>query len=143
MKKPFQILLPFCLLLLAVFLLPGCASSTQTKTLDAALSQYEKFIRWSEWEAAAGSIAPEYVVEHPITRLDMDRLKLFRVTGYTIRSTTPDSSGLAIRQVVEITLFNRTQAVERTLVDQQDWRYDEDLKRWMLHSSLPDVTKAR
>lgn len=143
MKKPFLNLSPLCLLLLAAFLLPGCASSTQTKTLDTALSQYEKFVRWSEWDAAAGSIAPEYLAEHPITRLDMDRLKLFRVTGYTIRSTTPDSSGLAIRQVVEITLFNRTQAVERTLIDNQDWRYDEELKRWMLHSSLPDVTKSR
>lgn len=143
MRNPFQKISTVLLGLLAALALSACASSTQTKTLDVALSQYEKFIRWSEWEAASGSIAPKYLAEHPITRLDMDRLKLFRVTGYMIRSTTPDSSGLEILQVVEISLFNRTQAVERTLIDQQVWRYDEDLKRWMLHSSLPDVTKAR
>lgn len=143
MKKALHTCITSFLLMLAVSILHGCASSTQAKSLDTALSQYEKFIRWSEWEAASGSIAPEYLATHPITRLDMDRLKLFRVTGYVIRSTTPDSTGLGVTQVVEITLFNRTQAVERTLIDRQDWRYDEELKRWMLHSSLPDVTKSR
>jgi hypothetical protein len=44
-------------------------------------------------------------------------------------------------QVVEIKMFNSHQAVERTIIDEQEWRYDEERKRWLLHSDLPDPTK--
>jgi hypothetical protein len=40
-----------------------------------------------------------------------------------------------------IKLFNANQAVERTIIDQQEWRYNEEAKRWLLHSGLPDPTK--
>ena len=86
-------------------------------------------------------IAPEYLAEHPISRLDMDRLRLFRVTAYTIRSTGVYDEGMTARQVVEIKMFNANQAVERTIIDEQEWRYHENLKRWLLHSGLPDPTK--
>jgi hypothetical protein len=38
-------------------------------------------------------------------------------------------------------MFNKTQGVERTIIDEQEWRYNEEVKRWLLHSSLPDPTK--
>jgi hypothetical protein len=98
-------------------------------------------VRWSQLDAAADFVAPEYLVEHPITRLQMERLRLFRVTAYTVRSTGVFDEGLTARQVVEIKLFNARQAVERTIIDEQEWRYHEDVKRWLLHSGLPDPTQ--
>ena len=131
----------------AIFLLAlitACASSNkQTKTLDLTLTEYEKTVRWSQWDLAASSIAPDYLQENPITRLDMDRLRLFKVTKYNVRSSIPFDGGLALRQVVEIGMFAKNRAVERTLIDEQEWRYNAELERWFLHSGLPDVTKAR
>ena len=132
------------LTLLAAALLAGCPSSSkQSKTLDLTLQQYEKAVRWSQWDVAANHIDPEYLVDNPITRLDMDRLRLFRVTQYNVRSSVGFDAGLGFQQVVEIRLFNRNRAVERTIIDQQEWRYNADTERWNLHTGLPDVTQAR
>ena len=136
-------LFPLTCLVLAMLFLSACASNPQVKSLDTTLTQYEQIIRWSQWEGAAGFLSPESLVDKPITRLDMDRLRLFRVTQYIIRSGVPSDEGLAFRQTVEIRLFNRNQATEKYLIDQQEWRYDTDSERWLLHSGLPDVTKAR
>jgi hypothetical protein len=128
----------------AMLALTGCPSgSKMTKTLDLTLLQYEKAVRWSEWEVAANHLAPAYLDANPITRLDMDRLRLFRVTQYIVRSTTPFDAGMGLSQVVEIRMFNRSRAVERSYIDQQEWRYDADTERWFLHSGLPDVTRLR
>ena len=121
--------------------LAGCPSNPAEKSRGETFKQYETIIRWSQWDAAADFIAPEYLAEHPITRLEMDRLRLFRVTAYTIRSTGIYDEGMTARQVVEIKLFNANQAVERTILDEQEWRYHENVKRWLLHSGLPDPTQ--
>ena len=121
--------------------LAGCPSNPVEKSRGETFKQYETIIRWSQWDAAADFIAPEYLAKHPISRLDMDRLRLFRVTAYTIRSTGVYDEGMTARQVVEIKMFNSNQAVERTILDEQEWRYHEDVKRWLLHSGLPDPTQ--
>ena len=76
-----------------------------------------------------------------ISRLEMDRLRLFKVTAYTVRSTGLIDDGLTARQTVEIRMFNNQQGVERTVLDEQEWRYNPETKLWRLHSGLPDPTK--
>ena len=132
---------PTLILVLAAIALAGCPSNPVEKTRGETFKQYETIIRWSQWDAAADFIAPEYLAEHPISRLDMDRLRLFRVTAYTVRSMGLLDEGLTALQVVEIKMFNANQAVERTIIDEQEWRYHEDSKRWLLHSGLPDPTQ--
>jgi hypothetical protein len=129
------------LLALAVATLAACVPNPVEKSRGEAFKQFETIIRWSQWDAAADFIAPEFLAENPITRLEMDRLRLFRVTAYTVRSTGVFDEGLTARQVVEIKLFNANQAVERTIIHEQEWRYHEDVKRWLLHSGLPDPTQ--
>lgn len=124
-------------------MLTACGSNPAEKSRSEALKQYETIIRWSQWDAAVDFLAPEYLEANPISRLDMDRLRLFRVTQYTLRSARVFDDGLAAQQVVEIRLFNTNQAVERTLIDQQEWRYDPVRQRWLLHSGLPDPTQGR
>jgi hypothetical protein len=128
------------LLVLAVAV-AACSSNPAEKSRGEAFKQYETIIRWSQWDAAADFIAPEFLEENPITRLDMERLRLFRVTAYTVRSTGVYDEGMTARQTVEIRMFNKRQAVERAVIDQQEWRYHEDVKRWLLHSGLPDPTQ--
>jgi len=121
--------------------LAACTPNPADKSRGETFKQYETIVRWSQWDAAADFIAPEYLQEHPITRLEMERLRLFRVTAYTVRSTGVYDDGMTARQTVEIKMFNSHQAVERTIVDQQEWRYHPDVKRWLLHSGLPDPTQ--
>ena len=88
MKQGTQLLQKATLLLaLVVFTLASCSSNQVDKSRGEAFKQYETIIRWSQWDAAADFISPEYQLEHPITRLELDRLRLFRVTAYTLRST--------------------------------------------------------
>ena len=129
------------LLLLAVFALFACSSNQVDKKRGEALKQYETIIRWSQWDAAVDFVAMDYQLENPITRLEMDRLRLFRVTAYTVRSTGVYDDGMAMKQEVEIKLFNTQQAVERTILDTQEWRFDPEIERWQLHSGLPDPTQ--
>jgi hypothetical protein len=121
--------------------LAGCPSNQMEKSRGETFKQFETIVRWSQWDAAADFIAPEYLAEHPISRLEMDRLRLFRVTAYTIRSTGVYDEGLTARQTVELRMFNAHQAVERTIIHEQEWRYHDDVKRWLLHSGLPDPTQ--
>ena len=127
---------------LCVLALAACSGNQVDKSRGEAFKQYETIVRWSQWDAAADFISPEYLAEHPITRLDMDRLRLFRVTSYTVRSTGVYDEGMTARQVVEIRMFNKNRGVEKTILDQQEWRYNEEAKRWLLHSGLPDPTQV-
>lgn len=123
-------------------LLAGCPSSQMGKSMDETLMMYERYVRWSQWDSLVEFLAPEYLEENPITRLDLDRLRLFRVTQYIPRQTAVQTDGTAFQQVVEIRMFNQRQAVEKTIIDTQEWRWDEDAQRWFLHSGLPDVTRT-
>jgi hypothetical protein len=129
------------LLSLAVIAVAACTPNQVNQERGEAFKQYETIVRWSQWDAAADFISPEYQIEHPISRLELDRLRLFKVTAYTVRSTGVFDEGMTARQSVEIKMYNKTQGVERTIVDDQEWRYNEEVKRWMLHSGLPDPTK--
>jgi|GEM_PF-227271 len=127
-----------------LFSLPGCLPPGKLeKSRSEAFRQYETIVRWSQWDAAADFISPEYLAEQPISRLQMDRLRLFRVTQYTIRSVNVLEEGMAATQTVEIKLFNTNQGLERSIIDEQMWRYEENSQRWRLHSPLPDPTQGR
>ena len=127
--------------MLTALALAACTSNPVEKSMGETFKQYETIIRWSQWDAAADFISLEYLAEHPISRLDMDRLRLFRVTSYTLRSAGVFDEGMTSRQTVEIKMFNSQQAVERTVIDEQEWRWNEERKRWLLHSGLPDPTQ--
>jgi len=129
------------MLSLLTIVLASCIPNQVEQSRSEAFKQYETIIRWSQWDAALDFIAPEYLVEHPVSRLDMDRLRLFRVTQYTIRSTGVFDEGMTARQTVVIGMFNTSQAVERTIIDDQEWRYNPTTERWQLWSPLPDPTQ--
>ena len=122
-------------------LLTACPQTREQKDLSDTLLQYETIVRWAQWDAATAFISPKYLEDNPITRLDLDRLRLFKVTAYIVRSSTPIEDGKEVLQNVEIRMFNNQQARERTITDSQHWKYDEERGRWLLHSGLPDPTQ--
>ncbi len=122
-------------------LLVACPKTKEEKGLTETLEQYEIIVRWAQWDAAVDFVSKEFQEEHPITRLEMDRLRLFRVTQYVVRSAAPFDEGNGLIQVVEIRMFNKNQARERTIIDEQMWKYNEETERWKLHTGLPDPTQ--
>jgi hypothetical protein len=136
-----KLILRTLLMLAIATLLAGCPKTKEEKGLSETLEQYEVIVRWAQWDAAVDFVSSEYMEENPITRLDMDRLRLFRVTQYVVRSSTPYDGGNGLMQVVEIRMFNKNQARERIIIDEQNWKYNAETERWKLHSGLPDPTK--
>ncbi len=136
-----KLVLRTILLLSLAILLAGCPKTKEDKDLSETLKQYETIVRWAQWDAAIDFVSMEYQEEHPITRLDLDRLRLFRVTQYLVRSSAPIDEGKGLIQVVEIRMFNKNQARERSIIDEQYWKYNEETERWKLHSGLPDPTQ--
>ena len=136
-----KMILRTILLLSLTTLLAGCPQTKEDKDLSETLKQYETIVRWAQWDAAIDFVSMEYQVENPITRLDLDRLRLFRVTQYVVRSSAPIDDGNGLIQVVEIRMFNKNQARERSIIDEQYWKYNVETERWKLHSGLPDPTQ--
>ena len=136
-----KMILRTILLLSLTTLLAGCPQTKEDKNLSETLKQYETIVRWAQWDAAIDFVSMEYQEENPITRLDLDRLRLFRVTQYVVRSSAPIDDGNGLIQVVEIRMFNKNQARERSIIDEQYWKYNEETERWKLHSGLPDPTQ--
>ena len=124
-------------------LLTACPKTKEESDLSDTLLKYDTVIRWAQWDAAVDFLAPDYLEENPVTRLDLDRLRLFKVTQYTVRSAVNVDEGKGLVQEVEIRMFNKNRARELSVIDEQYWKYDEERKRWLLHSGLPDPTQGR
>jgi hypothetical protein len=137
-----KLILRTILLLGITALLTACPKTKEENDLSETLLRYDTIVRWAQWDAAVDFVAQEYLDEHPITRLDLDRLRLFKVTQYSVRSAIPVDEGNGLIQIVEIKMFNKHQARERIVIDEQNWKYNEELERWQLHSGLPDPTQG-
>ena len=138
-----KLILNTILMLGMAALLSACPQTKEDKDLTDTLQQYETIVRWAQWDAAIDFVSMEYQKEHPISRLELDRLRLFRVTQYSVRSAAPVDEGKGLIQVVEIRMFNKNQARERSIIDEQYWKYDKERERLYLHTGLPDPTRDR
>jgi len=125
-------------------LLASCASTSQKNlALDETLLQYGKYIRWSQFESALGLHHPQYLVDNPVSGLDIDRLNMFKVTGYAAAERNISGEGSIVEQRVVVRMYHTTSAREIAIAHDQVWKYDAELERWLLHSGLPDVTSRR
>jgi hypothetical protein len=128
---------------LSILLLTSCATQTKNLALDETLMQYAKYIRWNQFESALGLHHPKYLFEHPVSNLDIERLKLFKVTGYAASERNVSGEGNIVEQRVVIRMYRAAQGREISIAHDQMWQYDPELERWLLHSGLPDVTSRR
>jgi hypothetical protein len=110
------------------------------KVLRVTLRGYASAWRWGDIEQTLAFQDPDYVAKHPVNRFEIERYKQYRVGGY-VEQATRRTAADRVQQVVAIDLINvHTQQV-RSIVDQQEWRYDEKTKHWWLTSGLPDLSK--
>ena len=121
--------------------LAGCVTSGEKRAFDAATTDWENLVRWNQYHALVDHMHPDYLEANPVRRLDLERLKQFRTTQYRVREVQSQPEGGRVQRVVEIRFYHIHTARERTIVHREDWRWDEERERWLLHSGLPDVTQ--
>ena len=125
---------------LALLLLASCAGSPSAiNPRDNALTAYGVAIRWSEFTDALQYVDPLLLERQPLSDLERERLKQIQVTGYEVKSKHLAADG-TIEQAVEIRLISKNTQIERTVTDQQRWRWDTASKQYWLSSGLPDFT---
>ena len=127
--------------LLLLVLIAACSGSSRKTALDRTLYGYHSAIRWGDIDNAWLMVDPEYRKAHPLSSVDRGRYDQYSVSGYYEQGRSATADGIV--QVVQIALVNRHTQVEKVMVDQQNWRWDEENKTWWLTSGLPDFSKAR
>lgn len=127
-------------LAIALLALAGCASQTKSNVLQKTLSAYEGVIRWGDIASATRFIDPEALSENPPDELQLARYQHVRISNYQTNGPVP-TNDTTVRQRVSLGVINIHTQRERTVVDEQVWRYDPEAEKWWLESGLPDITQ--
>ncbi|MFC4525981.1 hypothetical protein ISN76_01875 [Dyella halodurans] len=125
---------------LAALLIGGCKSDQRNYSLTNTLTAYASVVRWGDFASAYQFVDPKVREAHPPSSLEMARYDMYKVTGYDEGKGAAPGAENEVTQVVQINMVNIHTQVERTVVDQQKWRYDPETKHWWLVSGLPDIS---
>lgn len=127
-------------LLLALAACGGVGS--QKNAMEEILYHYATAVRWGDVEQILAFHDPEQLAESAPDALELERWRQLRVTGYRSRGREPQPDGTVV-QFAEIEFMNRHTQTTSSLLDRENWRYDEEAKRWWLTSGLPDLDSRR
>ena len=120
-------------------LLTACVGvGSQQNAMEETLFHYAAAVRWGEVEQILAFHDPEELAKNPPEALELERWRQLRVTGNRSRAREPAPDG-TVTQFAEIEFVNRHTQVTSALLDREQWRYDEEDKRWWLVSGLPDL----
>lgn len=129
------------LLITVCALLSACGGRMSKKqSLDHSLYQYAKVMRWADFNTAMTFFSPDIKDTDKPSSTDIERLKQFGVSSYMASPIMPGETDNQIKQDVQLKLYNIHTKREKVVIDRQVWTYDDELKRWLLLSGLPDLT---
>ena len=119
---------------LLALLLSSCISSgpIHKVKMDDHLNSYGAAIRWGEFERAQEFQAPARR-----TQLDLNWLRNIHVSSYEVVYKKEEQDGNIQEQTAKIRYFVESAGIEKTLIDHQVWRYDEDLDLLVLETDIP------
>ena len=123
---------------MTIVLIFGCASLGERKQLDMLeqrTGNYESALRWGRYEIARAFIKIK-VMTH-ITN-NLDGLNQIKITSYKLLGRNVLENNEEAEQKVEIKFYNIDNLIEKTIIDNQTWIFDRDLKNWFLSSGFPD-----
>ena len=125
-----------CSILLALSM-SGCAAvddSKKTITYDKALWKYETAIRWVDFGTANNLRRLEDTSAYTP---DPETLRHIKVTSYTVTNRTDSEDHAEVRLTVEIVYYNESSMKLATIIDNQIWKYDPEIKGWYITTPLP------
>ncbi len=127
------------MLLMVLLLLAACAGGSQAqRKQEKAMTLWQEMVRWNEYDGLIDMIHPDWLADHPIRSVELERLRQFRVTEYRVRQVVSDPDGQRVVRRAQIRLYHVHSARERVIQHREVWRYDDERERWLLHSGLPD-----
>jgi hypothetical protein len=112
--------------------LSACAHDMGQMKKDEALNAYRTAIRWGAFELARAQQSGQ-AQGHKVS----DELSDVHVTGYDVVSSQQARDTESLHQRVAIRYYRDGDVVERTVMDDQSWRYDEEKGQWVIDSPLP------
>lgn len=115
-----------------IILLSSCSHDYELMKMEEQVSGYGSAIRWNLFKKAVTYLDPP-----PLKTPDWNSLAQVKVTSYRPQYRDVLPSGMVMMQSVEISFIPPGSVVEKTIVDQQRWRFDEDDNRWVLESGFP------
>jgi hypothetical protein len=119
-------------------LVAGCASVSEMKRMDEfeqIANAYERAIRWSEFERASAFLKDQ---ENPTLPAQIERLKQYQVTSYTVKQFLPSADKSQVIVFASVQYFSKNGLIVKNLIHRQLWKYDMDRESWLLTSGLPD-----
>jgi hypothetical protein len=125
------------IILLPLFtLLAACQTLGEHKraeTLENVLRRYEASIRWTSGQQVHNFLPPDHKEKEY-----RPKSKNIRVTHYeVVQGPTMLGEDRAIQTAVIQFVYQDTQTL-REFTDKQEWRYDEEVETWYLHSPVPE-----
>lgn len=97
------------------------------------LNSYAGAIRWGEFQKAQ-----EFQRPSKRSPLDLEWLKNIHVSSYEVTYKKEGLNDNIREQTVKIRYFIENSGVEKSVTDQQFWRFDEEQNKLMLESDLPN-----
>ena len=120
------------LVMAAGLLIAACAQDSALLKRADRLRAYQSAVRWGHFDQAA---AFQDGVSPP--RRATDKLRDIRVTDYEITRRREAQDRQSLQQTVTIRYYHIGEGVERTLIDEQDWRYDAARDDWVVDAAVP------
>lgn len=122
--------------MLFVTLLSGCAyleTNSRLQQLDDLQRGYARAITWSDLVSAYSATRTAQDSPPQEAALWQD----IKVTAYEPASQRAEDNGKTMRRIAQIRYVRTTQMVERKLTVEEEWKYSEDVKRWVLETGFP------
>jgi len=130
----------FSVMGLCILLLLGCSAvemvreKTRMDRFADTTKSYGQAIQWQQWYVAKAFIKDPDVADLS----DVEALKKFQVISYDLIDADVSDDKTEAVQAIGIRYYHTERLKEKSLVDRQEWKYDEEDKRWYLHTGLPD-----
>jgi hypothetical protein len=123
------------------FLIAGCkhtmgsySRSSRVKQLNTVAEDYNKFIRWQEWDRASEFVRPE---DQSLFREKLEEAEeTFRITEFEIRDTAIDAESKSATVRVLYRYYRAPSVTEKKLVVRQRWTWSEAASAWYLDDPL-------
>jgi len=131
-----MIFLRFCIAISIVFII-GCASFGERKQLDMLeqrTKNYETAIRWGRYDIAGAFVKSKVTTQVTDSH---EELKQIKITSYKLLGRNFLENSEEAEQKVEIKFYNIDNLIEKTVIDNQIWLFNKDLKNWFLSTGLP------
>jgi hypothetical protein len=131
---------------LAITLATGCQTSQlgrysgagRAKMLDDVSLDYNKFIRWQEWERASDFVRPG---EQSAFKEKLQEVEdTLRITEFEIQDMRVDPKGQSATVKVLYRYYRLPSITERKMFIRQHWTWFEQGNRWVIDEPLAFLT---